>query len=126
MLEIFISDGEGEPYIVVPEQFKIAIFEWLKDKIPCTFPRSGGVPDGLPMNAVMELVDTSVKEAEKPTDKWFEILSIQPEKLSYGAEDNPTSLSWRFDPITYRQAQTEWLENYRYEQSQKSESVYSI
>ena len=126
MLEIFISEGEGEPYIVVPEQFKIAIFEWLKDKIPCTFPRSGGVPDGLPMNAVMELVDTTPKETEKPIDEWFEILSIHSKKHSYGPEDNPTSLSWCFDPITYRQAQTEWLENYRYEQSQKSESVYSI
>ena len=126
MLEIFVSAGEGEPYIVVPEQFKLAFFEWLKDKIACTFPRSGGLPNGLPMNAVMELVDTTPKEAEKPIDEWFKILSIHPEKRSYGSENNPTSLSWCFDPVIYRQAQSEWLENYRHEQSQKSESLYPV
>jgi hypothetical protein len=121
LAEIFVSEGEGEPYIVVPEQFKLAIFEWLKCKIPCTFPRSGGLFDDRPTNAVMELVDTSLKEAEKPIDEWFKILSVSPEKHSNGDEDNPIGVSWRFDPNTYRQAQGEWLENHRYEQSQKSD-----
>ena len=96
--EIMVSDGEGEPYIVVPEQFKFAFFEWLKEKIPSTFPRSGQT------NAVMELVDTSVKEAEKYIEEWFGILSVHTEKHSFGHEDNPTSVSWRIDTDAYRQA----------------------
>ena len=113
LAEIFVSEGEGEPYIVVPDQFKIALFEWLKDKIPCTFPRSGGWIDNKPMNAVLELVDASPKETEKPLDKWFETLSIAPEKQFHGDENNPTGISWRFDPNIYEQAQAEWLKKYR-------------
>ena len=66
----------------------------------------------------MELVDTSVKEAEKSIDEWFGILSVQTEKHSYGQEDNPTNVSWRFDSKLYQQAQAEWLENLRYGQPQ--------
>jgi hypothetical protein len=114
LTEIFVSEGEGVPYIIVPDQFKVAIFEWLKDKIPCTFPRSGGVLlDGRPMNAVLELVDTSPKEAEKPLDEWFRILSLTPEKRSHGDKDSPTGISWRFDPNTYQQAESEWLKQHR-------------
>jgi hypothetical protein len=124
--EIFVSDGEGQPYIVVPERFKLAIFEWLKGKIPCTFPRSSGALDGLPANAVLELVDTSPKEAEKPLDEWFEILSVTPEKHYSGHQDNPMGISWRFDSIAYQRAQDEWLRDLLYEQAQKSESQRSM
>jgi hypothetical protein len=126
LAEIFISEGEGEPYITVPDQFKLAIFEWLKDKIPCTFPRSGGVfLDGRPMNAVLELVDTSPKEAEKPLDEWFETLSVTAGKQYSGHQDNPSCIGWRFDRNAYQQAQAEWLKNLRYEQSQTAASLYS-
>jgi hypothetical protein len=74
---------------------------------------------------VLELVDTSPKEAEKPLDEWFEILSVTTEKHYNGHQDGPTGISWRFDPNAYRQAEAEWLENYRHEQSQRSESLYS-
>jgi hypothetical protein len=114
LAEIYVSKGDGEPYIVVPDEFKLAVFEWLKDKIPCTFPRSGGALfDGQPMNAVLELVDTSPKEAEKPLDEWFEILSVTPEKHFIGDKENPAGISWHYDPNVYRQAQSKWLEKYR-------------
>ena len=113
LAEIFISEGEGKPYISVPDQFKLGIFEWLKDKIPCTFPRSGGLIGNQPINAVLELVDTSPKETEKPLDEWFEILSVTPEKHCYGDEDNPTGITWRFDPNIYQHAQAEWLKKHR-------------
>ena len=120
MLEIFVSEGEGEPYIVVPEQFKLAVFEWLKDKIPCTFPRSNSaLLDGQPANAVLELVDTSPKEAEKPLDEWFEILSVIAVKHYSGHQDNPMGISWRFDSNAYQRAQDEWLRNLLYEQAKK-------
>ena len=114
MLEIFVSEGEGEPYIVVPEQFKLAVFEWLKDKIPCTFPRSNSaLLDGQPANAVLELVDTSPKEAEKPLDEWFEMLSVRTEKQYSGLQDCPSCIGWRFDPNIYQPAQAEWLKKHR-------------
>jgi hypothetical protein len=125
--EIFVSKGEGEPYIIVPDQFKLAIFEWLKDKIPCTFPRTNSLLlDGRPANAVLELVDASPKEAEKPLDEWFEMLSVTAEKQYSGHQDDPSCIGWRFDPNTYQQAQAGWLKNLRYEQSQKLESLHSI
>ncbi len=126
MLEIFLSAGEGEPYIIVPEQFKLPFFEWLKEKIPCTFPRSSGFVDkNRQTNAVMELVDTSVKEAEKPIDEWFHVLSVPSEKGSSGNKDNPTSVTWHFDSKVYQQAQAEWLEVYRNGPSQEQNTLRS-
>ena len=118
--EISVSAGEGQPYIVVPEQFKLSVFEWLKDKIPCTFPRSGGP------NAVLELVDSLPKDTEMFMDEWFASLSAQVQKRRYGDEDHPSCIIWHFDPNTCRQMQAERLENLRCEQSQKPESLYSI
>ena len=90
--EIYVSDGEGQPYIVVPEPFKLALFDWLKHKIPCTYPRSGGP------NAVLELVDTTPRDIEKYIDEWFAMLSTAAQKCPYGPAENPSSIIWRFDP----------------------------
>jgi len=96
--EIHVSEGDGQPYIVAPEEFKLSLFESIKDKVSCTYPRSGGV------NAVLQLVDTLPKDVEKPIDEWLAQLSADVQKSSYGMKENPSCIIWHFDPHADQEA----------------------
>lgn len=116
--EIFASNvGTGGPYIVVPDQFSLAIFEYLKDKVPCTYPRLGGWLEDRPLNAVMEMIDITPNEVEKHLDVWFQVLSTEPEKYCEGDVANPRTVNWRFDADMYRQAQAKWLKEHPFLQT---------